>query len=182
MDEQRRSQGLYPGGWNVAWTQTFQTGTPVSFTLSGSPNRYLSTAGGTTLRPTQIADNDQPIVPDWHIGDRFNNSLERPMWNINTFANPGAFTLGTLGRNTISGPGLRWSQASLQKQFKFKERHNVEFRLDVDNVFKDPNFTNPNAVVNLASPGLFGKPTGTTGGYCCLGGQFTLTVGGKYRF
>jgi hypothetical protein len=49
-------------------------------------------------------------------------------------------------------------------------------------VFKDPNFNNPSAVVNLSSPGLFGKPTSTTGGYCCLGGQFAITMGGKYSF
>ncbi len=170
------------GGWNLAWTQTFQTGTPVSFTLSGSPNRYLGSQGGTVIRPNQIASNDQVIVPNWHIGDRFDRNLENPMWNVNSFANPAAFALGTIGRNTINGPGLRWSQASLQKNFHIKERHNVEIRLDVDNVFKDPNFSNPSSTVNLASPALFGKPTGTQGGYCCLGGQFTYTIGGKYRF
>ncbi|HYM11952.1 MAG TPA: carboxypeptidase regulatory-like domain-containing protein [Bryobacterales bacterium] len=170
------------GGWNIAWTQTFQDGTPVAFTLAGSPYQYLSSPAGTIMRPNQIAPNSAVIVNNWHIGDRFAQAYENPMWNISGFANPGPFTLGQVGRNTITGPGLRWSQASIQKNFRFKERHNFEIRADVDNVFKDPNFNNPSSTVNLSSPSLFGKPTGTTGGYCCLGGQFIITMGGKYTF
>lgn len=48
--------------------------------------------------------------------------------------------------------------------------------------FKNPNLTNPGSVDNLGSPGLFGKLTGTQGGWCCLGGQFVATLVAKLMF
>jgi hypothetical protein len=167
------------GGWNLSWIQTFQSGTPVNFTISGSPNRYLP---GLNIRPNALVPADQIKIDNWEIGDRFNNNLKNPMWNIGAFANPAAYTIGTLGRNVIDGPGLIWSQGSLSKNIKFKERYNLDVRFDINNVFKEPNFSNPSSQVNLLNPGLFGKPTGTQGGWCCLGGQFTGTFVAKLWF
>jgi hypothetical protein len=126
--------------------------------------------------------NDQLIVQDWTIGDRFNNNLKNPMWNINAFSNPAAFTAGTIGRNTINGPGLNWTQTSLAKNITIKERYVLQVRYDINNVFKQPNFVNRSSVVNLKSPSLFGKPTATQGGWCCLGGQFVSTLSLKFSF
>ncbi|MDQ2839624.1 MAG: carboxypeptidase regulatory-like domain-containing protein [Acidobacteriota bacterium] len=178
------------GGWNVTWAQTFQSGLPVTFTMAGSPYNYLagntvpvnSSGLPTGLRPDQILPNSQVIVPNWTIGDRFATKAENPMWNINAFAYPAPFTAGTLGRNTINGPHLVWSQASLAKEMVFKERVRLEIRYDINNIFKNPNFVNPTSIVNLGSPGLFGKPTATQGGWCCLGGQFVGTFGAKLSF
>jgi hypothetical protein len=168
------------GGWNVTWVQTFQTGLPVTFTMAGSPYNYLP--GNGVVRPDQIGSNSQVIVPNWTIGDRFNTKIENPIWNANAFAYPAAFTLGTLGRNTINGPHLVWSQASASKQIHVKELATLELRYDINNIFKNPNFTNPSSTVNLTSPGLFGKLTGTQGGWCCLGGQFVATFVAKLVF
>jgi hypothetical protein len=176
------------GGWNASVVQTLQSGQPVTFTLNatgspiaaGSPYPYLP--GNGVLRPDQVLPNDQLIVSNWTIGDRFNNNLKNAMWNINAFANPPAFTAGTLGRNTIDGPGMNWTQASLAKNIAIKEKYVFQVRYDINNVFKQPNFTNPSSVVNLKSPGLFGKPTATNGGWCCLGGQFVSTLALKFSF
>jgi len=54
--------------------------------------------------------------------------------------------------------------------------------LSLIHIFKRPNFTNPSAAANLTAPGLFGKPTGTVGGWCCLGGQFTGTFAARLWF
>lgn len=170
------------GGWNMAVIQTLQSGVPVTFTLAtaGSPYQYLP--GNGVIRPNQIAPNNQLIVSNWTIGDRFNTTIEHPMWNIGAFANPAAFTAGTLGRNTINGPGLNWTQGSLQKNITVREKYNFEIRYDINNIFKQPNFVNPTSVVNLKSAGLFGKPTSTQGGWCCLGGQFVSTLVVKFSF
>lgn len=56
------------GGWNLSWVQAFQTGTPVTFSQAGSPNRYLPSL---TIRPNQLVPNDQVIVPNWTIGGWF---------------------------------------------------------------------------------------------------------------
>ncbi len=168
------------GGWNVTWAQTFQSGLPVTFTVAGSPNKYLP--GNGVQRPDLTGSVGQIIVQNWTIGDRFNTKIENPMWNINAFSNPAAFTAGTMGRNMIDGPPLTWSQTSASKNFQIKEFANLEIRYDINNVFKNPNFVNPTSVVNLGSPGLFGKPTGTQGGWCCLGGQFVGTFVAKLTF
>ncbi|MCC6863025.1 MAG: TonB-dependent receptor [Bryobacterales bacterium] len=162
------------GGWNVSWVQTFQSGPPVTFTMAGSPNRYLPTVSS---RPIQLVPNDEVIVKDWQIGDRFNNNLKNPMWNIGGFAYPAAYTFnGAVGRNTVDGPALVWSQGSLAKNIKVRERYNLDVRFDIQNVFKNPNFSKPSSSVNLINPGTFGKPTGTVGGWCCLGGSFAGTL------
>src|SRR5262249_60382523 len=119
---------------------------------------------------------------DWCLGARLYNNLKHHVSDIRDFANPDAYTIGTLGRNIIEGPGLIWSQGSLAKNIKVRERYNLDVRFDINNIFKRPNFNNPSSSVNLLSPGLFGKPTGTTGGWCCLGGQFTGTFVVKLWF
>lgn len=163
------------GGWNLTWVQTFQTGTPVTFTLAGSPYNYLPGSG--VHRPDQIGN---PVVPNWTIGQRFDTALENPMWNINAFSNPAAFTSGTVGRNTVSGPHLVWSQTSIEKDVHIKDKGMLQVRYDMNNIFKNPNFNNPTSVANIGNPGLFGKPTGTTGGWCCIGGQFVGTLGVRF--
>jgi hypothetical protein len=122
------------GGWNV-------TGANVSDWTSrdvydgGSPYNYLP--GNGVMRTTQVLPNDQVNVPNWTIGDRFNTKIENPMWNINAFAYPAAFTPGTLGRNTINGPHLVWSEASASMQIHVKEFATLEFRYDINNIFKN---------------------------------------------
>jgi len=157
------------GGWKIGWIQTFQSGLPVDFTVSNSPNRYLPG----TVRPDMKTTYDQIKASNWTIGDRFSLSLMNPMWNINSFANPAAYTPGAAGRNIIDGPGLIWSQGNLAKTITVKDRYNMDIRFDINNMFKRPNFINPVSAVNLVNPGTFGKPTGTQGGWCCLGGQFS---------
>ncbi len=156
------------GGWKIGVIQTFQSGTPIDFVIAGSPNRYLPG----TVRPNIQGTYDQINVPGWSIGDRFNNSLKNSMWNSGVFSNPNAYTPGALGRNVINGPGINWSQGNLAKTITVKERYNLDIRFDINNIFKMPNFSNPSSSVNIVNPGLFGKPTGTVGGWCCLGGQF----------
>jgi len=174
------------GGWNITWAQTFQSGLPVNFTMAGSPFNYLpgnnSANGASALRPNQIVANDQVTVDNWTMGDRFDNNLKNPIWDLNGFAYPAAFTAGSLGRNTLNGPNLIWSQVSAAKIFRIKERATFEIRYDINNVFKNPNFVNPTSVVNKTNPGLFGKLTATQGGWCCLGGQFVGTLVGKFVF
>jgi len=179
------------GGWNITWAQTFQTGLPVTFSMAGSPYNYLPGNTSTVTRaatanegprPDQILPNSQIVVQNWSIGQRFDTKYENPIWNIDAFAYPAAFTAGTLGRNTIDGPNLIWSQTSASKDIRIKESATLEIRYDINNVFKNPNFTNPTSIVNLGSPGLFGKPTATQGGWCCLGGQFVGTFVAKFTF
>jgi hypothetical protein len=125
--------------------------------MGGSPNRYLPG----TQRPIQTVPNSDIIVDNWTLGDRFVNNLKNPMWDIKGFVYPAAYTPGTVGLNTIEGPGLNWTQTSVSKNFKFREKYNLDVRFDAQNVFKTPNFRNPNSVVNLTNPSAFGRATNT---------------------
>ena len=45
------------GGWELTWTQTFQSGQPFTVTFSGSPNRYLPGAS----RPNILTTNSEAL-------------------------------------------------------------------------------------------------------------------------
>src|SRR5262245_60037757 len=105
------------GDWDFSWIQTFETGVPINFTFAGSPNRYLPGQ----MRPNRVLPNDQVVVPNFEMGERFNNALKNSYLNMNAFAYPAAFTAGNAGRNIVSGPGLSWAQASVAKEWRIRE-------------------------------------------------------------
>jgi hypothetical protein len=73
-------------------------------------------------------------------------------------------TFGTMGRNIFRDSGFKNLDFSLFKDFKFKERFNAQFRLEVFNVFNHPLIANPFGSVNNygggsdpgSSPSTFG--------------------------
>ena len=86
------------------------------------------------------------------------------------FAYPAAFTAGNAGRNILTGPRLVWAQASVQKNFRFKERCNAQIRWDMQNALKTYNFTGPSTTVDFLNPRTFGK-LGDDPRTASLGGQ-----------
>lgn len=76
---------------------------------------------------------------------------------LSGFQYPASFTPGTVGRNTLSGPGLYWSQASLAKHWTvLRERATLSLRFDVNNPTKYQSFGLPNSAYNATNPALFG--------------------------
>lgn len=154
------------GGWDGAWTQTYQSGPPVTVTFAGSPYNYLQGAS----RPNQILPDAQAQPQPWDIGpNRFPLSAQNRYFNFDAFAYPAPFTAGTLGRNTFESPGLRWTQVSLSKEFRITERAKFELRWDVNNLTKEPQFGDPNAAFNLTNRANFGTIGGTRGSFSDIG-------------
>lgn len=154
------------GGWELGWVQTILSGPPITFGLGGSPYRYLPGQS----RPNQILPNDQVKVKDWSMGpNRFPQSAQNPLFNINAFANPAAFTSGTIGNGTGRGLWLIWPQWSLYKNWRVRERYNLILRVDGSNIPVRQNVSTPNTTVNLTSPELFGKFPPTPSGSSQLG-------------
>lgn len=169
------------GGWQLAWTNTLQSGQPFSVTFSGSPNKYLPGVS----RPNIVTTNGQALVSNWDIGaNRFPTPAQNPYLNASSFAYPAAFTAGTLGRNTFEGPGLNFQQIALSKWWTLKERYRFQARVDGYNFpFKQPNYANPNSVYNTGSLGTFARFTAVQGSFSNLGGgRPTLYISGRFEF
>lgn len=82
-----------------------------------------------------------------------------PILDINDFAYPAAFTVGSAGRNITTGTRLLWSQVSAAKNIPLGERFNFQVRWDFQNARKTCNFNPPDTTVNSARPREFGKLT-----------------------
>jgi hypothetical protein len=96
-------------------------------------------------------------------------SAQKRYLNINGFAYPASFTIGTLGRNTLQGPGLVWGQASLSKEWPIRERLRFNLLFDVNNVYKYHDFFPPNSVYNATDPSSFGTLSSTRGSFSDVG-------------
>jgi hypothetical protein len=157
------------GGYEIAGIQTLESGNPMTFSFTNSPNNYYMTYIG-SRRPDLVG---QPaILPNWGDmgGDRFTKANVNPIIDINNFAYPAAFTVGNSGRNILTGTRLLWTQVSAQKNFKLTEKFNLLFRWDFQNPFHNYNFNDPDKTVDFKNPKLFGKLTAD---------QRTASVGGQ---
>jgi hypothetical protein len=155
------------GGWEVVWIQTFQTGPPFTVGFAGSPFNYLPGIGS---RPNQILPDDQVKLAHVDIGpNRFPFSAQNRYLNINGFAYPAAYSIGTLGRNTLEAPGVVWPQTSLQKRWVAFEKIHFTLRGDINNIFKYHNFNPPNSTYNKTDSSSFGTFNGTRGSFSDIG-------------
>ncbi|MBL8231084.1 MAG: TonB-dependent receptor [Bryobacterales bacterium] len=154
------------GGWDLAYTQTFQSGPPFTVSFAGSPNLYLPGA----TRPN-LVQGVNPVTDNWDIGPhRFPTQAQVPYLNPAAFEYPAQFTPGTMGRNVLEAPGLTWPQFSLSKEWNFYERARFILRWDMNNPFKSPNYGQPDATFNRQNLANFGRiGTATRGGFSDVG-------------
>jgi Carboxypeptidase regulatory-like domain/TonB dependent receptor len=160
------------GGYELAWIQTYETGNPIGFSFANSPNNYYATSIGNRVPDLTCNGISMPGFGLGSLigGARFNQALENPVLPVSCFAAPAAFTPGNAGRNIVTGPGLVYSQASLKKNFAFKERWNMQLRFDFQNPFHNWGFNAPSNQVDFNNKQLFGKITGD---------QTTASFGGE---
>ncbi len=144
------------GNWDLAWTQTFQSGPPMMITAAGSPNRYLPGM----VRPNAVQPAEQMVVDDYSVGNRFPLAAQNQYFNVGAFAYPAAFTAGTMGRNVVESPGLQWTQLSLSKTIAVKERLRFTVRWDCNNPTKQPQLADAGGSYNLQALAQFGRFNG----------------------
>jgi len=149
-----RPASLVFGGWQLDGTLQVQSGNPFSPTV-GFDNANLGgtgSAGGE--RPSLVLG--QPLI----------------LGGVNEYFNPLAYslpangTLGNLGRNVLSGPGLAMVNLALDRTFWKRESQSVRLRAEVFNVANHPNFQIPSGT------SLFDSTGGRVGGV----GQITTTT------
>jgi hypothetical protein len=143
------------GGWTFLTIQSFRTGTPASFVIAGSPNKYLQYE----LLPN-VASGQNINVPNYKIGNLWPEQTQNGFFNLNAFAYPAAFTQGDAGIGIARYGGVWWPQYSLTKTIAYRERYKLTVRMDANNLFPETHAflcCNVNNTVNLTSPQLFGK-------------------------
>jgi hypothetical protein len=141
------------GGWRLTGLFSRATGAPFSI-LAGFDRSGLGPMAS--------------IRPDLAAGASPNPVLGGP----NKYFNPAAFilqpvgTLGNLGRDTVSGPGLVNLDAAVIKDTRItrvSDVFNLQFRAEVFNVSNHPNWGQPINGVFLNGVGADGTPNPAAG-------------------
>jgi hypothetical protein len=134
---------LLASGWQMNGILTLQDGLPFTLRTPGSPSDGRPDLIGTL--------NTYPGNAQRYFDTNAVAAAPR---------NSGGVLLrqGTLGRNTLIGPGMATVDLSVGKTTPIRERFKLEFRAEAFNLFNTPVYSNPNTDI---SAGNFGQITGT---------------------
>jgi hypothetical protein len=128
------------GGWRLNGIYSAYTGTP-----------FMVTAAATSLNApgsNQTADQIAELTKTGAVGPG------TAYYDVNSFRDPNfqrpatVFRFGTMGRNAIRGPGFQKADLAMFKDFKIKERFNLQFKAEAFNFTNTPRFGNPGANVS----------------------------------
>jgi Carboxypeptidase regulatory-like domain len=136
------------GGWQVNGIATFQRGFPITITAAD--------AGGLN---DSFGTNRADIVGDPYP-DGFNKSIDA-WFNTAAFRQPAPGSFGSVGRNTLRGPGINNLDLAVFKNFEVGRGSRVQFRFESFNTFNHAQFNAP--VVNVAD-NRFGRILGARPG------------------
>ncbi len=135
------------GGWQINGLFSAYQGRQYQLTASSAS---LNMPGN-----QQTPDQIKPTV------EKLGNVGDGTWFDTSAFARVTAVRFGTVGRNTMRGPGVVNTDLSLFRTFKLTERFNLQFRAEAFNLSNTPHFGNPNGNRNS---GNFGKILSTQSG------------------
>ena len=150
------------GGWQLDSIATMQTGVPVVIT---GANNNLATRPNSTGQSAKLSN---PTASEW--------------FNTAVFTNPSNYTYGNLGRvlPDVRNPGVIQIDLSVIKNWKIKERGNLQFRAESFNV---ANHVNLGFVNGTFSPGPNGlNSSGTLGTITSARNPRNIQLGMKLSF
>jgi hypothetical protein len=131
------------GGWQFNTVITVESGLPFTLSTPGSPG---------TARPDLVgqlktyAGNTQQYF-------NINAVQEAPLNSSGVLLRQ-----GTLGRNTLIGPGLRGADIGMQKTISLTERFKLTIRAEAFNVTNHPEYSDPTTDITSST---FGQITST---------------------
>jgi len=103
-----------------------------------------------------------------------------PYYDPTAFAAVTQVRYGNTGRNILRGPRLVNLDASLFRNFRFKERWNVQLRGESYNISNTPHFSNPSA--NISSGGFMTITSALSRANNVEGGERQFRVAMKVSF
>jgi len=138
-------------GWEVTSKMQFHTGEP--FTVFASYD--TSGTGENTTRGDQVGNP--------YAGVNHTQVQGQPVQWINpdAFVNPAQGSFGTVGRNTLRGPGYGDVDLAFLKNIPIKERLHAQLRIELFNIFNRVNLAPPSGYIG----GGFGQSSDTIGDY-----------------
>ena len=127
-------------GWETSGILTLQSGFPIRITTSDDLELYTSTFFESAGEPNQV----KQLVG---LSPQKNNGL---YFDPATFQQPANYGVGNSQRTVCCGPGIANWDMTFQKNTKFGERWNTEFRAEFFNIFNHTQFYNPDG--NISDP------------------------------
>ena len=163
--------GLFKG-WQVNNVTTIQSGQPFTVRLGFNRSGNLNT--------TSFSMNERPDLKPGYSGNPVLGGPDR-YWDIGAFALAAPNTRGSLGRNTLVGPGLVNADVSLVKNIPLRPQQSLQIRIEGFNLLNRPNFAVPSGRIAF---------TNAAGDVAPNWGRITSTVttsrqiqvGAKYLF
>jgi hypothetical protein len=127
------------GGWQVNGIATFQNGFPLTIT-AGDPGGFLDTFG----------QNRADVVGDPLPSGFDQNTLH--WFDPAAFKQPAAGKFGSVGRNTLRGPGIKNVDLALFKNFRLPAGTSFQLRFESFNAFNTAQFDQTDVVTNVNDP------------------------------
>ena len=175
MRSQEGFAGKLLGGWQLASTFTFQSGSPFSVLNGADPTGALAGIDGlvgSSIRPMWNTDLDVSKMSIDEIKDAGGASLFRQLCGNPSATCPGE-RVGNVPRNILRSDGIFLIDFSLIKNTRVFSRHNLQFRVEMFNATNSRNFGIPDGRINSAN---FLNENGTDGG------NRTIWLSARYTF
>jgi hypothetical protein len=145
------------GGWTLDGITRIQTGSPLNVTLSGD---LLNIGSPVTARPNLACDPN----------GLNNRNTSAAFFKTSCFVAPAPYTYGNAGQNVVRADGRQNIDFSFMKNFRFHERHEIEFRGEFFNILNHVNMGQNQSEYAGSGSGYnttfgsssFGKPTSAT--------------------
>lgn len=159
---QRGAAGKLAGGWSLAGTMQFQTGTPCGI---GTNNDFAGAGEfgsfGCGSQGQLWVLNGTPTVSTGAFGGPTANASSPHYFTANVSQpTAGTFNLQQGVRDSVYGPGFQDWNLSLFKTFAVTERAGFQFRAEAYDFINHPNFSAPNFTANSSLLGVVTSKTG----------------------
>ncbi|HUQ91495.1 MAG TPA: hypothetical protein VM120_07425, partial [Bryobacteraceae bacterium] len=141
--------GVLTRNWRVSTLYQVQSGFPFTISVFGDTANAGTAVGENPIRA------DYTGQPVFGPGTRTTDTWFNPA----AFATPRAFTFGSVGRNTVYGPGLQTLDAAIVRSFVLSEKVRLEMRAEAYNALNHSNWGTPNRFVNTPQFGSITEAT-----------------------
>jgi hypothetical protein len=148
------------GGYTINGTETWQAGLPFtpSYSLCNQ-DQDIDGQGGSLCRPDNVAPHvnyglgSQNFDPIGHTVNYFNPVpvLAAPGDVSGPYRRPMPGTFGNIERDSLFGPGIVMTDASVAKKFFLTEKLDLQLMAQAFNVFNHPNLGQPSNCVDCGS-------------------------------